>query len=208
MAPLTPPAHSPLSHRRAAALLRTGLILLPSLLTACASMDLRRAARESGVKVRFQDPSPVVGTFENISAQHFGSGYAKLWDQLRSTNGPFKPGGGGASGYGDEVRISSPPARRGFLEIALLTQGQIRQTARMPYAIRGNYLYLGSHSDFEWLPLGYAWCRFDLGITGNGGNGDLVVLSRFEFQGIAMLVGNDGDCSTIKMRFPRTARKP
>jgi hypothetical protein len=83
----------------------------------------------------------------------------------------------------------------------------------MPYSIRGNHLYLGSHSSFEWLPLGYAWARFDLGLTSNGGSGsnggndDLVVLSRFEFQGIAMLVGNDGDCQTIKLRFPRAAAK-
>ena len=177
-------------------------------------MDLHQAARESGVKVHFHDASAVLGTFDNISAQHFGPIYAKLWDQLRSTNGPYLPGGGSASSYGDQVRISAPSAARsGSLEIALLSHGQVRQTVRMPYVVRGNYVYLGGHSDFGWLPLGYVWSRFDLGLTSNGASGgasgdsDLVLLSRFEFQGIVMLIGNDGDCRTLKLRFPRAEGK-
>lgn len=187
-----------------AVILRIGLILLPALLSACVSLDLHRAAAESGVKGGFRDPSPIMGTFENLSTERFGPKYMRLWELLESTEGLWAPPRAGGTDYGDEVRISVPAAAPGFLEIALLSRGTIRQSARMPYSIHGNYVYLRRKSDFEWLPLGYAWSRFDLAITGNGRGGDLVVLTRYEVQGIVMLVGNAGDCGTVKLRFPRS----
>ena len=110
-----------------AVILRIGFILLPALLSACVSTDLHRAAAESGVRVRFKDPSPIVGTFENLSTGRFGPKYMRLWELLESTEGLWAPPRAGGTDYGDEVRISAPAAAPGFLEIALLSHGTIRR---------------------------------------------------------------------------------
>jgi hypothetical protein len=89
-----------------------------------------------------------------------------------------------------------------MLAVAFLSHGKMKQSARMPYSIRGNYLHLRHDSDFGWLPLGCAYSNSDLVMTGVK-NGDLVVLYRYEFFGVAGLVGNAGDASTVEFRFPR-----
>jgi hypothetical protein len=181
-------------------ILRIGFILLSGLMYGCHSMRLSSAAAEAGVARRLKDASPVVGTFENMSAERWGPGYKRLWDLLSESEGLWGPPAKGGSDYGDHVRISE--AGPGVLDVALLSHGKAKQTARMPYSVHGNYLHLRHHSRFNWLPLGFSHGNSDLAITGNP-NGDLIALYRYEFFGVARIVGNAGDAGTVEFRFPR-----
>lgn len=167
-------------------------------------MRLSSAAARAGVSGRLKDASPVVGTFENMSAKQFGPKYVRLWETLRGGEAlrgePTKVG----SDYHDHVRVSE--AGPNLLEVALLSQGRVKQTARMPYMARGNYLHLRHDSDFDWLPLGYGYDNSDLAVTGVK-NGELVVLHRYEFFGLVMLFGSAGDSGTVELRFPRVGSK-
>jgi len=199
------PSDRHVRHIRASA--RIGLLLISALLSACASMDLHRAAREAGVKGRLKDVTPIIGTFENQSVGRFGPKYIRPWELLRATEGLWSLPIAGGSDYGDILRISTatPTVKSGVLDIALLSHGKVRQTTQLPYALHGNHLFLRHTANFKWLPLGYSRGCFDLAITGSEG-GDLVVLYRYEVQGIAMLVANAADSSTIAIRFPHVRK--
>jgi hypothetical protein len=178
-------------------ILRIGFFLLWGVLAGCHSMQLSSASKDAGVSERLKDASPVVGTFENMSTERFGPGYKRLWELLREAEGVWGPPVNGGSDYDGHVRISE--AGPGMIEVALLSHGKVKQSARMPYSIRGNHLHLRHKSDFTWLPFGFAHYNSDLAITGVR-NGDLVALHRYEFYGV-VLVGNAGDASTIEFRF-------
>ena len=77
-------------------ILRIGFILLSGLMYGCDSMRLSSAAAEAGVPRRLKGASPVVGTFENMSAGRWGPGYKRLWDLL-----------------GENEPLWGPPARGG-----------------------------------------------------------------------------------------------
>jgi len=180
------------------------LLILAGLLAACDSLALSRSATKAGVAGRLKDASSIAGTFENQSTTPFGSREVQLWALLKGRQGLWEhpTPSQEAEDAGDQVRIS--PTGRGLLEAELLSQGKIRKTVRLPYAVHGNYLHLRHSSDFQWLPLGYRQSSSDTAVTG-AQDGDLVVLSRFDVSGGVMLMGSAGDNGTLTFRFPRRA---
>ena len=176
--------------------------LLP-LLASCHAMRLSRAAKEAGVTGSLKDVSPVVGTFENTARDKFGPKQIRLWEQIRNREWIYDTPREGKdySDFGDRVRLAN--SGKGMLEATLLSpEGKVRQLARIPCSVRGNYIHLHHSSHFGWLPLGYRFSNTDIAITASPG-GDLVVLHRYEVGGIVYLIGTAGSTGTVEFRFRR-----